>query len=148
MVHLSQIKSIGRPGAGGLYEYRGGKLDDAAATAARSGLSRSSLGRAGRIRNFPINAANPLMAEQLADHPALNAARREQVHKLAGMVKQWEKTKNYASQALSEGVNGTELDRLLAFYNSPLAQFLVATSSHGEAEIQATVAQFVARAVE
>lgn len=32
------------------------------------------------------NAADPLIAEQLADHPALNAVRREQVHKLADTI--------------------------------------------------------------
>jgi hypothetical protein len=61
------------------------------------------------------------------------------------MVEQWEKTKNNALQAFSEGVNGAELDRLVAFYNSPLGQSLVATSPHGDAEIQTTVAQFVAQ---
>jgi hypothetical protein len=37
------------------------------------------------------------------------------------------------------------LDRLLAFYNTLLGQSQVATTPHGEAEIQTTVAQFVAR---
>lgn len=91
------------------------------------------------------NAADPLTAEQLALYPALNAARQEQAHELAGMVEQWEKTKNNAPQAFWEGINGTELDHLLAFYNSPLGQSLVATSPRGGAEIQTTVAQFVAR---
>jgi hypothetical protein len=146
VIHLSQIKSIGGPGAGGVYEYRGGKLDDAAAKAAKI-EALTFLSRPRRAYpEFPdANAADPLTAEQLADHPALNAERREQAHKLADMVEQWEKTKNDAPQAFSTGVSGTELDCLVAFYNSPLGQSLVATSPHGDAEIQTTVAQFVAR---
>ena len=146
VIHLSQIESIGGPGAGGVYEYRGGKLDDAAAIAAKI-EALTFLSRPRRAYpEFPdSNAAIPLTAEQRALHPALNAARQEQAHKLAEMVEQCEKTKNYAPQTSYEGIDGTELDHLLAFYNSPLGQSLVATSPHGTAEIQTTVAQFVAQ---
>lgn len=146
VVHLSLIESAGGPGAGGVYEYRGGKLDDAGAKAAKI-EALTFLARPRRAyAEFPDpNAAGPLTAEQLAEHPGLNAARREQAHRLADMVEQWEKTKNYAAQGLPEAVNGTELDRLVAFYNSPLGQSLVATSAHGDAEVQTAVAQFIAR---
>ena len=77
-------------------------------------------------------------------HPSLNAAGQEQAHKLADMVKEWEKTQDNARQLFSGGINGTELDHLLAFYNSPLGQSLVATTPHGDAEIRTAVAQFVA----
>jgi hypothetical protein len=146
VIHLSQIKSIGGPGAGGVYEYRGGKIDDAAAKAAKiEALTFLSQPRRAYPEFPDPNAADPLTAEQLADHPVLNAARQEQAHKLADTVEHWEKTKNYAPQAFSEGINGTELDRVVAFYNSPLGQSLLATSPHGNADIQTTVAQFVAR---
>ena len=134
--------------AGGAYEYRGGKLDDAAAQAAKiDALTFLSQPRRA-YPEFPgsnPNAADPLTAEPLAAHPAPNAAIEEQAHKLADMVGEWERTKNHAPEALSDGIDGTELDRLVAFYNSPLGQSLVATSPHGDAEIQMAVAQFLAR---
>ena len=133
--------------AGGAYEYRGGKLDDAAAQAAKiEALTFLSQPRRA-YPEFPgsnPNAADPLTAEPLAAHPAPNAAIEEQAHKLADMVEQWEARK-LAPRSFSEGIDATELDRLVAFYNSPLGQSLVATSPHGDAEIQMAVAQFLAR---
>ncbi len=146
VIHLSQINSIGGPGSGGVYEYRGGKLEDATAKDAKI-EALTFLSRPRRAYpDFPdANVADPLTAQQLADHPALNAARQDQANKLAEMVGQWEKTESHSRGAVFEGMTGAELDRLVAFYNSPLGQSLVATSPHGDAEIRTTAAQFVAR---
>jgi hypothetical protein len=146
VIRLSTIQNTGGPGSGGIFTYRGGKLDDGAAKAAKM-EALAFLSRPRRAYpEFPDpSAAVPLTAEQLAIHPSLNAARHEQARRLADLVEQWEKTKNHSPGTFSEGINGTELDHLLAFYNSPFGQSLVATTPHGDAEVQTTVAQFVAR---
>ena len=149
MIYMRQIKSIGGPGAGGVYEYRGRKLDDAAAKVARLDVLTSLSWPRRAYPEFPDpNPVLRLTAEQRALRPALNAARRQQAQTLADIVEQWEKTKDYARQSFSERKNGTELDQLLAFYNSPLRQSPVATSPHGDAEVLTTVEQFVARQIE
>jgi hypothetical protein len=146
VIRLSTIQNPGGPGSGGVWEYRGGKIDDGAAKAAKM----EALGFLSRPRRaypqFPdSNVADPLTPKQLADHPALDAEREDQARKLSRMVEEWEKARNNDAQAFFEGLSAPELDHLLAFYNSPLGQSLVATTPHGEAEIQTTVAQFVAR---
>jgi len=144
VIVLSTIQNPGGPGSGSGWEYRGVKLDDGAAKAAKM-EALAFLSRPRRAYpQFPdSNVADPLTPKQLADHPALNAEREDQARKLSRMVEGWEKANDV--KAFSVGLSTPELDRLLAFYNSALGQSLVATTQHGEAEIHTTVAQFVAR---
>ena len=146
LIRLSTIQNPGGPGSGGVWEYRGGKLDDGAAKAEKM-EALAFLSRPRRAYpQFPdSNVADPLTVKQLADHPALDAEREDQARKLSRMVEEWEKARTDAVQAFSEGHSAPELDRLVAFYSSPLGQSLVATTPHREAEIQTKVAQFVAR---
>ena len=146
VIRLSTIQNPGGPGSGGSWEYRGGKLDDGAARAAKM-EALAFLSRPRRAYpQFPdSNVADPLTPKQLANRPPLDAERKEQARKLSRMVEQWEKARTNNAQAFSEGLSTPELDRLVAFYSSPLGQSLVATTPHGDAEIQTTVAQFVAR---
>jgi hypothetical protein len=134
------------PGSGDVWPYRGGKLDDGAAKAAKM----KALGFLTRPRRafpqFPdSNVADPLTQEQLADYPVLDAQKEAQVRKLASMVEEWEKAKTSGARTFTDALSAPELDRLAAFYSSPIGQSLVATAQHGEVEIHTTVAQFVAR---
>lgn len=147
VIRLSTIQNPGGPGSGGGWEYRGGKLDDGAAKAAKlEALAFLSHPRRAYPEFPDSNGADPLTAKQLADHRALDAERQDRARKLSRMVEEWEKDRTTNdTQTFSEGLSAPELDRLVAFYNSPLGQSLVATTPHGEVEIQTTVAQFVAR---
>jgi len=142
VISLSTIENPGGPGSGGVWMYRGGQMDGAAAKAA----SMEALAFLSRPRRaypeFPdSNVAAPLTQQQLAARPTLNDAQAEQARSLASLVTEWEKD---GTRAFSERHGGPELDRLIAFYTSGVGQSLAATAGHGAAEIQAAVAQFVA----
>ena len=144
VIHLSTIQNPGGPGSGGIWDYRGGKVDDTAARAAQiEALTFLSRPR----RDFPgyaePNVVDPLTPAQLAARPVLDADRAEQARKLSSMVAQWEKAKSGDAQAFADGLGARELDSLVVFYSSPLGQSLVATTPHGDAEIQTTMAQFI-----
>ena len=145
VIRLSTIHNPGGPGSGGVWEYRGGKLDDPASKAAGMEALEFLSRRRPVLLQFPdSSAAEPLTPKQLAGRPALNPAMEDQARKLSRLVQDWEKARTNAAQAFFEAHSAADLDRLIAFYSSPLGQSLVATSPHGEAEIRTTVAETVA----
>jgi hypothetical protein len=108
-------------------------------------LAFLSLPRQAHPRFPDSNVADPLTPEQLANNRTLNAEEEDQSRKLSHMVEEWEKARASTVQTFSEAVSAQELDRLIAFYVSPLGQSLVATKPHGEKDIRTIVAQFIAR---
>ena len=144
-IKLSTIQNSGGPGSGAVWDYRGRKLDGDASKAAKL-EALAFLSRPRRAYpQFPDSEVSaPLASGQLARRPAFDPARAGDALKLSAMIQRWEKTKASPSQLLSEGLTPLDLDRLMAFYSSPLGQSFVATAPRDEVTIQYAAAQFVA----
>ncbi len=145
VIRLSTVQNPGGPGSGSVWEYRGGRLDDGAAKAAKmAALTFLSQPRRAYPEFPDSNLADPLTPQQRANYPALDAGRADQARKLSQIVEEWERAGSHPAKAFAEGLSALDLDRLVAFYNAPLGQSLLATTPHSQADIRSAVAQFVA----
>jgi hypothetical protein len=116
VIKLSQVDNPGGPGCGGVYAYRGGRLDSAAArTEKLRALLTLSVHREYSRSLYPDVAPQPP-----TDFDATLKARAPQ---LAANITAWELVK--PRQAEAESFSDRDLDDLIAFYNSPAGQAMI-----------------------
>ena len=116
VIKLSQIRNPGGPGSGGVYEYRGGRLD---AAAARTEKLRA-LATLSAHREYPRSLYPDVEPQPPTDFDASLKARAAQ---LAANITEWELGKPRQSEA--ESFSDLDLDDLIAFYNSPAGQAMI-----------------------
>ncbi|HUA63283.1 MAG TPA: DUF2059 domain-containing protein [Verrucomicrobiae bacterium] len=131
VVKLSQIRSIGGPGSGGVYEYHGGKLDAAAArTEKLAALAALSVHHV--YSGYPDVEPQPPVD--------VDATLRTRAPRLAANVAAWEQVKPRGPEA--DAFSNQDLDDLIAFYNSPAGQAMIAAQ---HPEVETAIAAFLAR---
>lgn len=133
VIKLSTIHNPGGPGSGGVYEYRGGKLDAAAAkTEKLRALAALSV-----HRDYPRYLYPDVEPQPPTDFDATLKARAP---RLAANITAWEQVKPRQSEA--ESFSDQELDDLIAFYNSPAGQAMIKTQPPA---VETALAAFLAR---
>jgi Uncharacterized protein conserved in bacteria (DUF2059) len=133
VINLSQIRNPGGPGAGGVYEYRGGRLDAAAARAEKL----QALATLSVHREFSRSLYPDVEPQQPTDFDAVLKARASQ---LAAHISAWELVKPRQSEA--ESFSDQDLDDLIAFYNSPAGQAMIKAQPQA---VETALAAFLAR---
>jgi hypothetical protein len=133
VIKLTQIRNPGGPGSGGAYEYRGGRLDAAAAKAEKlRALATLSVHREYSRSLYPDVEPQPP-----TDFDAALIARAPQ---LAANITAWELVKPRESGA--ESFSDQDLDDLIAFYNSPAGQAMIKAQPPA---VETALAAFLAR---
>jgi hypothetical protein len=114
VIKLSTIRNPGGPGSGSVYDYRGGRLNAAAARTEKwEALATLSVQRV--FRGYPAVESRPP-----ADFDTGINARAPH---LAANIAKWEQMKPRQSEA--ESFTDQDLDDLIAFYNSPAGQTMI-----------------------
>jgi hypothetical protein len=134
LIKLSTVRNPGGPGSGGVYEYRGSKLDAAAARTEKL----SALNTLSTARTFQG------YAEPDPPPPAgIDATLKQRAPRLAADIALWESVKPDPQGTHSDAFTGEQLDDLIAFYNSPAGQSLI-HEPQSAGGIQTAVARFIA----
>ena len=133
VIELSTIRNPGGPGSGGVYEYRGGRLD---AAAARTEKLRA-LATLSVHREFPRDLYPDVEPQPPTDFDAALKARAPQ---LAANITAWELVKPRQSEA--ESFSDQDLDDLIAFYNSSAGQAMIKAQPPA---VETALAAFLAR---
>jgi hypothetical protein len=131
VIKLSQIRNPG--GSGYVYEYRGGRLD---AAAARSEKLRA-LATLSVHREYSRSLYPDVEPQPPTDFDAALKARASQ---LAAHITAWELLKPRQSDA--ESFSNQDLDDLIAFYNSPAGQAMIKAQPP---TVETALAAFLAR---
>lgn len=132
VIKMSQTRNFSGPGGGGVYEYRGRRLDAAPARAEKlRALATLSIHREYSKNLYPDAEPQP--------PTDFEAALVDRVPKLAANITAWEKVKPLQSEA--ESLSNQELDDLIAFYNSPAGQAMITAQPPA---IETAVAAFLA----
>ncbi len=134
-IQLSTIRNPGGPGSGGVYEYRGARIDTQAALAEkRNALVALSMPRS--FTGYPEPDPPP--------PSEVDSNLRQRSERLAAHIAEWESVKPHPNRTQASAFTEDELDDLIAFYNSPAGQSMIRASRPSE-EIKLAVAQFIAR---
>jgi hypothetical protein len=114
VIKLSTLRNPGGPGSGAVYEYRGGRLDAAAArTEKLKALVTLSVHRV--FPGYPAAEAQP---------PAdFDSSVKARASRLGANIARWEQVKPRQSEA--ESFTDQDLDDLIAFYNSSTGQGMI-----------------------
>jgi hypothetical protein len=131
VIKLSTIRNPGGPGSGAVYDYRGGRLDAAAARTEKwEALATLSVRRV--FRGYPAVESQPP-----ADFDTSVKARAPH---LAANIAKWEQVKPRQPEA--ESFTDRDLDDLIAFYNSPAGQEMIKAQPPA---VETALAAFLAR---
>ncbi len=133
LVKLTTIRNPGGPGSGGVYEYRGRRLDAAAARREKlQALATLSIHREYRRDFYPDVEPQP--------PTDFDAGLETRSTRLAVNITKWQKVKPNQSEA--ESFSDQELDDLIAFYNSPAGQTMIKAQPPN---VETALAAFLAR---
>jgi len=131
VIKLKTIRNPGGPASGGVFEYRGRRLD---AAAARTEKLQA-------LATLSVHREYPRFAEVELQPPTLfDATLRTRAPRLAANITAWEKVKPRQSEA--ELFSDQELDDLIAFYNSPAGQAMIKGQ---QPAVETALAAFLAR---
>ena len=128
-----RLYNPGTPGSGGVYEYRGGRLDAAAARAEKL----RALATLSVHREYSRSLYPDVQPQEPTDFDAALKARAPQ---LAANIAAWELVKPRQSEA--ESFSDQDLDDLIAFYNSPAGQAMIKARPPA---VETALAAFLAR---
>src|SRR5215469_10584031 len=114
VIKLSTIRNPGGPGSGDVYDYRGGRLD---AAAARTEKLRA-------LATLSVHRGYPGFPDVEPQPPAdFDATLKARALRLATNIASWEHVKPRQSEA--ESFTDQDLDDLIAFYNSSAGQGMI-----------------------
>ena len=128
-------------GSGGVYEYKGGRLDADAARSTKIDALQHLSTRPWHSTMFGDSGQGEALAAP-GEEPSLTGGRRELATLLASDVADWEKAKMKpeTAEARAAALSAQELDDLVAFYNSPFGRWFLRQNS---ADAGKSVAAFV-----
>jgi hypothetical protein len=117
-IKLSTIRNAGGPLSGDVQEYRGRRLDSAAA---RTEKLRALVS----LSTYRDYSKSPLFFPDVQPQPptAFDATLKARAPQLAANIAAWELVKPGQSEA--ESFSDHDLDDLIAFYNSPAGQAMI-----------------------
>ena len=133
VIRLSTIRNPGGPGSGDEYEYRGGKLDAAAARAEKLS-ALITLSKAHTFSGYPQPDQPPV--------PGVDSSLRQRVAQLEANLAVWESVKPDSDHSHSDAFTDADLDDMIAFYNSPIGQSMI-KAAQPASEIKTAVEQLI-----